>query len=79
MRRPSSSSAVMRRRSVRSRVTLANPLWRPARSYTAVMTTLAQKRLPSLRTRQPSSSKRPSRSALRSSSAGQPRAATSGG
>ena len=41
------------------------------------MTTLAQNREPSLRTRQPSSSKRPSPAATSSSCAGQPRATAS--
>ena len=44
----------------------------PSGSRRAVMTTLAQKREPSLRTRQPSSSKRPSRAATSSSCAGLP-------
>jgi hypothetical protein len=46
--------------SVTSRVTVANPRGWLASSYRAVMTILAQKRDPSLRTRQPSSSTRPS-------------------
>ena len=65
------------RRSVRSRVTLAKPRSVPASSRRAVMTTLAQKREPSLRTRQPSSSNRPSAGASRSSSSGQPRSTAS--
>ena len=51
-----SSASCERLRSVRSRVTLANPASRPSSSRTAVIVTLAQKRLPSLRIRQPSSS-----------------------
>ena len=45
-------------RSVTSRVTLANPVTAPLLSRMAVITMLAQKREPSLRTRQPSSSTR---------------------
>ena len=48
------------RRSVMSRVILAKPTRRPVSSFTRSITTWAQNRLPSLRTRQPSSSKRPS-------------------
>ena len=59
-RRRCSSAA---RRSERSRVTLAKPTSAPSPSRSAVMTTLAQKRVPSLRMRHPSSSKRPSRAA----------------
>ena len=44
------------RRAVRSRLTLPNPTRSPASSYTGVITTFAQKRVPSLRTRHPSSS-----------------------
>ena len=40
-------------------MTFAKPTSVPSASRSAVMTTLAQKREPSLRTRQPSSSKRP--------------------
>ena len=47
-------------RSVRSRVSLANPRALPAGSRMAVKTTFAQKVDPSLRTRQPSTSHRPS-------------------
>ena len=61
IRRSAASSSSMRFRSVRSRVTLAKPRSLPSASSTAVMTTLAQNRVPSLRTRQPSSSNRPSR------------------
>ena len=43
------------RRSEWSRVTFANPTWCPESSYTGLITTLAQKRDPSLRSRQPSS------------------------
>jgi hypothetical protein len=43
-------------RSVWSRVTLTKPTSRPVESRSAVSTTLAQKREPSLRSRQPSSS-----------------------
>ena len=50
-----------RLRSVKSRVTLANPVTSPVLSRMAVMTMLAQKREPSLRTRQPSSSTRSAR------------------
>src|SRR5437868_207689 len=59
------------RRSVRSRVILENPRSSPSGVKSAVMTTLAQKRVPSLRTRQPSSSKRPTRFASSSSRSGQ--------
>ncbi len=45
--------------SVRSRVSLAKPSSRPWASRIAVMVTLAQNSVPSLRTRQPSSTKRP--------------------
>ena len=72
IRRSATSSSSMRRRAVRSRVTLAKPRRVPVRSRMAVMTTLAQKRVPSLRTRQPSSSNRPSRRAVASSCCGQP-------
>ena len=51
---------------------LAKPSRRPARRASAVMMTLAQNREPSLRTRQPSSSKRPSAVATCSSCSGQP-------
>ena len=64
-------------RSLRSRVILEKPRSFPSSPRSAVITTLAQKREPPLRTRQPSSSKRPSRVASRSSSAGQPRATAS--
>ena len=49
------------RRSVRSRVTLAKPMSAPSSPRSAVITTFAQNREPSLRTRHPSSSNRPSR------------------
>ena len=62
-----SCSSCRRRRSVRSRVTLVKPTSSPFASRSAVITTLAQNREPSLRTRQPSSSKRPSRAAISSS------------
>ncbi|ATB39461.1 hypothetical protein CYFUS_004905 [Cystobacter fuscus] len=52
-----SSSAF--RFSVTSRVTLAKPRGRPSSSRSAVVTTCAQKRLPSLRTRSHSDSYRP--------------------
>ena len=42
-------------RSVWSRVTLAKPMWWPSSSVILVMVTNAQNRLPSLRTRHPSS------------------------
>ena len=48
-----------RLRSVKSRVTFAKPVSSPVSSRIAVRMTLAQKREPSLRTRQPSSSTRP--------------------
>src|SRR5258705_177129 len=69
-------SSLWRRRSscsrfsVRSRVILENPRCTPSRSYRGVSTTLAQKRLLSLRKRQPSSSKRPRRSASSSARGG---------
>ena len=69
-RSESSRRCCASRRSVRSRVTLAKPTSTPRASRSAVMTTLAQNSVPSLRTRQPSSSKRPSRAATSSSYAG---------
>src|SRR5436305_2093381 len=52
------------RRSVMSRVIFAKPTSLPVSSRTASMTAEAQNRLPSLRSRQPSASCRPSRAAL---------------
>ena len=49
------SACSARLRSVRSRVTLANPTSAPRSSRTALIKTSAQKREPSLRTRQASS------------------------
>ncbi len=54
-----SSIASSRRLSVRSRVSLAKPCSRPVPSRRAVIVTLAQNRLPSLRRRQPVSTKLP--------------------
>lgn len=51
-------------------VTLAKPIGSPPRSRTGEITTFAQKRDPSLRTRQPSSSNRPSLAALLKARAG---------
>ncbi len=59
--------------SVRSRVTLANPISVPPSSRTASITALAQKRVPFLRTRQPSISTRPVSAAMRSAVSGTPR------
>ncbi len=74
--RSSSRSASIRW--VMSRVTLAKPISRPSLSRIGSITTLAQKRLPSLRTRQPSFSKRPSRSAAARPRAGSPASRSSG-
>ena len=57
-------------RSVRSRVIFENPTSWPDSSRSAAMATLAQKREPSLRIRQSSSSKRPSAAATRNSLSG---------
>ena len=65
-------------RSVKSLVIFEKPLRFPASSRKAVKMTLAQNREPSLRTRQPSSSNRPS-AACCNSSAGQPCSTASGG
>ncbi len=78
MRRLDCSSSSSRLRSVMSRVTLAKPCSTFCSSNIAVMITLAQNSVPSLRTRQPSSSKRPSCAARPSSYVGQPRATASG-
>ncbi len=64
--------------SVRSRVILAKPSSRPCSSRIACRVALAQNRLPSLRTRQPSSSCRPADVALAISRPGTPRARSSG-
>ena len=66
-------------RSVTSRVTLPKPIRVPSSSRTAVITTLAQNRLPSLRMRQPSSSNRPSDAACDSSISSLPESTSSGG
>ena len=71
------SSASTRLRSVRSRVTLAKPRSLPVSSRTAVTTALAQNVEPSLRTHQPSCSKRPSAFAASSSTWGLPRSSSS--
>ena len=65
------------RRSVTSRVILAKPISVPSSSRIASMTTLAQKRVPSLRTRQPSASNLPSRAAVSRARAGMPAARSS--
>jgi hypothetical protein len=57
------NSSLARRRSVSSRVILLNPMSAPSALRIAPITTLAQKREPSFRTRQPSSSSQPSRAA----------------
>ena len=57
---------------------LAKPHRVPAASYRVVMTTLAQKVEPSLRTRHPSSSNRPSARATFNSCSGQPRSTALG-
>jgi hypothetical protein len=64
-------------RSVMSRVILAKPMSSPASSRTASITAKAQKRLPSLRMRQPSDSKRPTVPAVRNAVAGNPRSRSS--
>ncbi|MNT37719.1 hypothetical protein D3C72_1738710 [compost metagenome] len=64
--------------SVRSRVTLAYPVRLPSASVRAVMTASAQKRVPSLRRRQPRSSTRPNFRALASSLRGLPAFKSSG-
>jgi hypothetical protein len=66
-RASSTSRCCAMRRSVRSRVTLANPTNDRSSAYSAVMTTLAQNWVPSLRTRHPSSSNRPTSRATLSS------------
>ena len=66
-------------RSVMSLVIFENPRRFPPSSCSAVMTTLAQNCEPSLRTRQPSSSNRPSAAATLSSWSGQPRSMASWG
>ncbi len=66
-------------RAVRSRVTLPNPRSAPSGPRPAVMITFAQNRVPSFRSRHPSSSNRPSRSASTSSAAGFPERTSSGG
>jgi hypothetical protein len=58
------------RRSVRSRVTFTKPRSSPSSPRMAVMSTLAQKRVRSLRRRQPSSSYVPVREAMSSSRSG---------
>ena len=68
--RAATSTACECCRWVRSWVTLAKPRSRPSASRSAVTTTLAQKRVPSLRTRQPSSSARPCSRAIASSAHG---------
>src|SRR5205807_1294611 len=65
--------------SVRSRVTLPKPSRIPRSSRNAVIETLAQKREPSLRTRQPSCSTLPFSSAVFSSRSGRPRSTSSRG
>ena len=77
--RSASRAFSCRRRSVRSRVTFPKPRSLPDSSLSAVMTTFAQKRVPSLRRRQPSSSYRPSRLATSSSQSGLRLLASSGG
>ncbi len=73
------SIASTRRLSVKSRVSLAKPIRRLASSRIAVIVTLAQKVLPSLRTRHPVSTKRSVSAATRSSCSGQPLSRTSCG
>jgi hypothetical protein len=62
------------RRSVRSRVILAKPSSSPLSSWIASSAVSAQNRLPSLRSRQPSSVKRPVRRAVSSARRGLPAA-----
>ena len=69
------SSTVLR--SVSSRVILANPRSAPEAPKSGVITTLAQNRLPSLRTRQPSSLTCPQTSASASFRSGFPARASS--
>ncbi len=70
--RASSSSRCEFLRSVMSWVILAKPISSPASSRMASMITWAQKRVPSLRTRQPSVSQRPSVAACRNPLSGTP-------
>jgi hypothetical protein len=67
-----------RRRSLMSRVTLAKPISLPFSSRMVSTTTLAQKCVPSFRTRTPSASKRPSRAAVSKMCLGSPPARSSG-
>ncbi|GAA3152079.1 hypothetical protein GCM10020001_089520 [Nonomuraea salmonea] len=64
---------------VRSWVTSPKPRKAPAASRKAVMATPAQKRVPSLRTRQHSSSQRPPEAAAAKARAGSPAAIPAGG
>ncbi len=66
------SMASTRLLSVMSRESLAKPIRRPDSSRIAVIVTLAQKAVPSLRMRHPVSTKRPVSAARRSSCSGQP-------
>jgi hypothetical protein len=60
-----------------SRVILANPITLPPSPITGSITTWVQNRVPSLRTRHPSASKRPSVSAVFKARAGIPMARSS--
>ena len=73
-----SSASCASRRSVRSRVILVKPISSPSGLRIGSMTTVAQKREPSLRTRQPSASKWPWSRAVCSARAGTPSSASSG-
>ena len=75
--RASSSARWVALRSVTSRVILAKPITRPVASRIGSITTLAQKVVPSLRTRSASFSNRPSRSAVSSARCGMPAARSS--
>ena len=74
----SANASCAARRSVMSRVILTKPTSSPSAPRIASRTASAQKRVPSLRMRQPSSSKRPVSRAVASASAGLPAALSSG-
>jgi hypothetical protein len=76
-RRKRASRACASFRSVMSRVTFEKPITAPSLSRIASTTTLAQNRLPSLRTRQPSASYWPRCRAVCSTWAGMPLARSS--
>ncbi len=78
MRRVDCSSSVTRRRSVMSRTTAANPRRLPLSSNTGVISECAQKVVPSLRRRHPSSTTRPSLKALSRSCEGRAASTSTG-